>query len=214
MLTGMRGAGQEGPTVAPLDARDDAAAVDVLVDAFSTYPSTAWIVEPCHQERTTALATLFAFFVAARRLRQEHVVGAWLGGELVAVALASDPDGPASPPELAVQREALWAELGSAARARYEAYGAASAAALSDVSGARAHLNLLGVRRDRQGHGAGGVLVTWLLRAAATRGAGLSTTTEDPANLAFYERHGLRRAGASRLAERIDVWGLLAPPAP
>lgn len=168
MLTTMSEARSDATlTIEPLDSAHDDAAIAVLVDAFAAYPSTAWIVAPCALGRGSALTALFGFFVAARRLRRERVVGAWLGGELVAVALASDPDGPPSPPALAARREALW--------------------------------------------GAGGALLSWLRRDAAEDGGGLSTSTEDPANLPFYERHGLRRVDTAILAEGIEVWGLATP---
>lgn len=184
------------------------AAVAVLADAFRSYPTTQWIVAPSALASDVAITKLVGFFVMARGLRDEPVLGLFDRGALAGVALVADPDGPTSPPELARQREALWIELGEEARARYEAYGEASATVSADRSRARLHLNLLGVASGFQRRGVGSDLLRYVIDLAAERKRRLTATTEDPANLGFYARHGFEVTGEVRLSGKLTIWGL------
>jgi len=145
--------------------------------------------------------------VTARRLRGEPVLGAFAGGRLAGVALVSGSDGPSSD-ALDGHREALWAELGAAARARYEAYGAAASAATVAVAGPRLHLNLLGTSPASRGLGLGNALVRHVLERADAQRRTVTTTTEDAANVGFYERHGFTVLGTAALGTDLTVWGL------
>ncbi|HSH46296.1 MAG TPA: hypothetical protein VK966_10590 [Longimicrobiales bacterium] len=79
--------------------------------------------EPEYDRR---LRTLVRFFVMARVLREETLLGISADGGLAAVALVSRPDQRPSPASLAAEREATWAVLGDDARGRYEAFGEAT----------------------------------------------------------------------------------------
>lgn len=190
-----------------LAATEHEAAVNVLVGAFRTYPTTRWLVAPSHGPEDAALAALIGFFVTARRLRGEPVFGAFTGGRLAGVALVSDSER-ASSDALDGYREALWAELGAAARARYEAYGAAASAATAVVAGPRLHLNLLGTSPACRGLGLGNALVRHVLERADAQRRTVTTTTEDAANVGFYERHGFTVLGTAALGTDLTVWGL------
>src|SRR5688500_12419425 len=70
------------------------------------------------------LRRLIGFFVAARVLRDELVLGIHdEAGILAAVALVTLPGERDAPEALLVRREAVWRELGAAERKRYEAFG-------------------------------------------------------------------------------------------
>jgi GNAT superfamily N-acetyltransferase len=154
-----------------------------------------------------ALPTLVYMFVMARVLRGEPIVGVGERGALAGAALVSRPDGAAPPTEFETLREAVWGELGAAARARYEAFGAAKPVT---VSVPHLHLNVLGVRRDAQGGGVGRRLlehVQSLSRDDATS-QGVTLTTEDPVNVALYEHCGFEVVGHARVAPELETWGM------
>jgi hypothetical protein len=71
------------------------------------------------------LETLVHFFVTARVLREEVLLGVRTDDRLVACALVSDPAGEPSP-ALADVRAATRDRLGDEARGRYEAFGTAT----------------------------------------------------------------------------------------
>ena len=193
--------------VRSLATEDHQAAVTVLVDAFGTYPTLRWVLAPSPMPHDAALATLLGFFVTARLLRGEPVLGAFTGGRLAGVALVSNPDGQ-SPEELDHHREALWNGLGDAARERYEAHGAAAAAAGEPVTDPRLYLNLLGAARVARGQGVGGALLEHLLAAPSAQGRTVVAVTEDPANLTFYQRHGFNVVGYQAFGDDLTVWAL------
>lgn len=101
----------------------------------------------------------------------------------------------------------MWAELGSAARARYEAFGAA--AARFDVDLPHIHLNMVGVRRAERGRGLGRRLIERVHRLSEEDPGsnGVTLTTEDEANLALYEHLGYELVGRETVAPRLTTWG-------
>ena len=70
-------------------------------------------------------------------------------GALVAAATVTLPDEGPPPDALIARREALWADLGADARARYEGYGVVSRGLLKLPR--HHHLNMIGVRRAHTG---------------------------------------------------------------
>src|SRR3954467_9095919 len=102
-------------------------AITVLCDAFYDYPVMRHVLGP-DDDYDRRLRTLIGLFVSARVFRDEPVLGVYdRTGTLSAAAIVSLPDQAESPEALVVRREEVWAELGAAERARYEAYGAACA---------------------------------------------------------------------------------------
>jgi hypothetical protein len=100
------------------------AVVDVLCEAFETYPVMRWVLGPDHGD-AARLRALVDFFVMARVYRGETLLGIGSHDRLEAAALVSRPGRVDSEP-LARHREALWRELGADARLRYQAFGATS----------------------------------------------------------------------------------------
>jgi GNAT superfamily N-acetyltransferase len=191
-----------------------AAATAVLSDAFAGYPVMRYVLGREHRDRSR-LTTLVGFFVTARLVRGDLVLGADDGRELCGVALVTLPDTAASD-ELGEIRQRVWATLGTEARERYEAFSRACEPFA--VEPPHLHLNMLGVPPSQRGRGIGRRLLERVHAASAERAdsAGVSLTTEDPSNLPFYERFGYHVVGRARVAPGLESWGFFRqdPPWP
>ncbi len=185
--------------------------VDVFCDAFRDYPVMRAVLGARGDAYAPALESLVRFFVMARVLRRELLLGIGAPGTLQAVATVSRPYGPPSPPELGELREQVWRELGDEARVRYAGFSAAWAHFA--VEEPHLHLNMIGVRGASQGRGLAGALLDHLHRVSADdpASAGVSLTTEDPANVPLYEYFGYRVVGHARLTPAIRTWGFYRP---
>jgi ribosomal protein S18 acetylase RimI-like enzyme len=199
--------GPRDPAVRRLVIAEARLATDVLVEAFHDYPVMHHVLGSVTDDYESRLERLVEYFVACRILRGEPVLGIDAGGRLIAAALVSDPLAP-SPPEVAEAREALWAELGSEARSRYEVFGAAVGPLLPGRP--RLHLNMIGVRGAARGRGLARVLLDHVhLLASGTKGCqGVSLTTEDAANLPLYRRIGYVETGRARVAPDLETWAM------
>src|SRR5574341_2206752 len=101
-------------------------AVAVFCDAFYEYPVMRYVIGPVGDDYDRHLHTLINFFVMARVWRREPILAVSDGSTLVATAILTLPGKQQPPAELAQLREAVWRELGQAARMRYEAFGEAT----------------------------------------------------------------------------------------
>jgi GNAT superfamily N-acetyltransferase len=185
--------------------------VSVLCDAFRSYPVMRYTLgsAPPYEER---LRTLVGLFVSARACRNEPLIGIRdPDDQLIAVATVTLPQSPEPPASFLAQREAVWRQLGDDARARYEAFSAATQT--TAVAGLHHHLNMLGVRRAHQGRGLARLLITAVqeLSSSHEKSTGVSLTTEDPANLALYEHLGYRVHGHVHVADTLETWTLFRP---
>jgi GNAT superfamily N-acetyltransferase len=181
--------------------------VTVLCDAFQDYPVMRYVLGP-DGDYDRRLRTLIGFFVSARVYRNEPVLGVYdRSGMLAATALMSIPDEREAPEALATRREQVWAELGAAERARYEAYGVACAR--FTVASPHYHLNMIGVRRSHVGRGLARRLLEAVHRLsdADSGSSGVSLTTETEQNLPLYEYFGYRRIGHAVLGDELQTWG-------
>jgi ribosomal protein S18 acetylase RimI-like enzyme len=182
--------------------------VDVLVEAFGDYPTLHHIVGATGDAFAERLRTLLGFFVQARRVRGEPVVGVRDGDRLVAVALASLPDAATPPGALDAARGAVWAELGAAAHARYEALGRV----WQDLGPAEphVHLHLLGVRRSHRRAGLGRLLLERVQRSSDEHptSIGVTLNTEVETNVAYYRRLGYGVVGEALAAPALRTWVL------
>lgn len=160
------------------------------------------------------LRTLITFFVMARVLRGELILGIAEGGDLAAAALASRPGSGATAPRLGELREETWAALGEGARGRYEAYG--DVAGRFSVGVDHLHLNMIGVTGQRQGRGLGARLLDDLhaRSAADPSSAGVSLSTELESNVSLYRRFGYRVIGGAPVASTFTTWGMFRPDDP
>jgi GNAT superfamily N-acetyltransferase len=183
-------------------------AVRVLGQAFHAYPTMRYVLDGDAAGYAQRLDALLRFFVRVRLLRGEPVIGLDDGNAIVAVALLSDPSGPASPPEVGAIREELWADLGPAAQQRYETFGAATDGLFTGIT--RLHLNMIGVRPALRGYGYSTHLLDEVHRIARTTPGvtGVSLTTEDPANLPLYARLGYEVVAEAVVAGDVKSWGM------
>jgi len=191
-------------------ARADAA-LTVLCEAFHDYPVMRFVLGagPDYDRR---LRTLIGFFVTARILREDLILGCTDNrGDLAAVALVTLPVRGDPPEALAVRREAVWQELGSAERTRYEAFGAA--AQEFHIGAPHHHLNMIGVRPSHLGRGHANPLLHQVhaLADQDPNSCGVSLSTESERNVKLYEHFGYHRLGYARVAAELETWAMFRP---
>ena len=183
----------------------------VLCEAFYDYPVMRYVIGDGQDDYERRLNTLVHFFVMARVLRNEKLLGTIDGKDLAATALVSYPGRGKAPPELIALRDKVWDELGPESGSRYEAFGAACAP--FEVEVPHIHLNMIGVSRAAQGSGFGRELIdhVHLMSREDTSSQGVTLTTEDPANVPLYEHLGYEVVGHARLSPRFETWGFFRP---
>jgi GNAT superfamily N-acetyltransferase len=198
-------------TVEVLGAADTADVVSVLCETFADAPVMRFVLDASDARFAARLEKLVTFFVMARLLRDELVLGIRSAEGLDAAALLSYPGARQSPPELGDLREGLWGELGDQPRARYEAFG--RAADPLTVSDPHIHLNMIGVRRTAQGAGLGRAVLQTVheisSRDAAARGVSLVTSRES--NVSLYRHFGYDLLGRADVGDTLTVWGFFRP---
>lgn len=193
--------------------------VSVLSDAFHDYPVMRYVLGPDAPTGgapyNVRLHRLVQLFVSARGYRDEPMMGIRdNSGALVAAAVMSLPKSPNPAPAFIALRESIWAELGTEARTRYEAY--LRAAQFFAAMPPHHHLNMIGVRRAQQHRG----MARMLLEAVHTivgddpQSGGVSLTTERAENLPFYERFGYKVVGHTRVDADLETWGLFREATP
>ena len=194
-----------------LTASQHQAVTRVLSSAFHEYPVMRYVLREASEDYERQLHSLIEMFVAARVLRNEPILGILEGGEIAGVALVSDPDGPPTPPEFATLRDAVWAELGSAAQQRYEEFGAACKPLTVNVP--HLHLNMIGVRLEFQGQGLSSRLLEAVHRLAREKPGshGVTLTTENAVNLSLYQHFGYQVIGHASVDAGLETWGLFRP---
>jgi GNAT superfamily N-acetyltransferase len=187
---------------------------EILCEAFYDYPVMGWVLADSGTEYDRLLSRMIGYFVAARVFRGEPLLGVDHDGGLGAAAILSSSDGPPSPPEMAVERDAVWRDLGPQALARYEAFGDAFEKLL--VSGSHLHLNMIGTRSECRGMGYGGLIMEYVHSMSEKDPAsrGVSLTTEDPSNVLFYERYGYEITGHARVSPEVETWVFFRPDSP
>jgi GNAT superfamily N-acetyltransferase len=194
--------------VIPLSIGDLAEIVDVMSDAFHDYPVMRYVLGAgeSYDER---LRTLVELFVSNRAYRDDPMIGVRDGsGTLIGAATMTLPTPREPPPILLALRETLWGQLGADVRARYDEFVAATQQFA--IAEPHYHLNMIGVRRSHHGRG----LARPLLDAVHERSrsdsgsAGVSLTTERPANVRLYEHFGYRVTGHARVGEAFETWTL------
>lgn len=183
---------------------------NTLCDAFFDYPVMHYVLGAEAADYGHRLQRLINLFVAARVLRDEPMFGVHAGSELVAAMTTSVPDG-RQDAQFAVLREAVWRELGPAARARY----AKCTAAWEEIGGImpQVHVNMIGVLPTHRGTGLARRLLHEAHELARLSGhaEGVTLTTEDPRNVAFYQHLGYHIVGHASIAPELETWSFFRP---
>ena len=181
--------------------------VDILCESFFDYPVMQFVVGRDEKDYEVRLRKLIHFFVMARVLRGEVLLGIGDPNGLGGAALVSRPTEAEAPPELSKLSENVWSELGASARARYEAFGAACAP--FEVETPHIHLNMIGVRREAQGTGLGRRLIehVHLSSRQDSMSEGVTLTTEVEANVPLYRHFGYEIVGHTTVAPELRTWG-------
>ncbi len=184
--------------------------VEVLCESFADYPVMTYVLGE-RLGTSARLTTLIHFFVMARVLKHEVMLG--IGGptRLDAAALISLPSDAGSVPALNELRETVWNQLGAPARSRYETFGAACA--MSDVGFENLHLNMIGVRNDARGRGLGRRLMERVQEMSRNdeNSRGVTLTTEDPQNVKLYKYFGYEIVGHQIVSANLETWSFFRP---
>ena len=183
----------------------------VLCEAFYDYPVMRHVLGERDDDYQRRLSTLVHFFVMARVLRSEELLGIMDGADLAATALVSYLGRRESPDELTVLRDKVWDELGSESRSRYQAFG--TACAPFEFPNPHIHLNMIGVSRAVQGSGLGRFLMDHVhgISSRDPLSEGVTLTTEDPSNVPLYEHFGYEVVGHAHVPPGLETWGFFRP---
>jgi len=187
--------------------------VSVLADAFHEYPVMRHVLGPdvpgVGAPYPVRLHRLVQLFASGRAYRNDPMIGVRnAAGALIGAAVMTQPIAKDPPPAFIALRESIWAELGAAARARYDAY--AAAANFFATMPPHHHLNMIGVRRVHHGFGLARILLGGVhgIDGADTTSTGVSLTTERAENVPLYEHFGYRVVGHVRVAPGLETWGM------
>jgi GNAT superfamily N-acetyltransferase len=190
----------------PISRAADVAAV--FCDAFHAYPVMRFVIGPDPDGLDDRLRKLIEFFVFRRTAQRAPLMGISQDGVLVASATMTLPNEPDMPADVSAKAEALWRDLGDAARARYEAYTVAAKSV--GVARPHHHLNMIGVRHAVQGRGLSRPLLEAATQMAADdpNSAGVTLTTELPKNVELYQHFGYRVVGHAVVNDGLQTWGM------
>jgi ribosomal protein S18 acetylase RimI-like enzyme len=176
---------------------------DVLCEAFYNYPVMKYVLGD-KEDYDNRLRKLVTFFVSARALRKEPLLGIYNSeNKLVAAATVTLPGEIPSPPELFKLRDELWTELGSEEKARYDHYGNVASGLLPKEP--HHHLNMIGVRNAYQGKGLARQLINKVeeLVSQHPTSAGLSLNTEVEVNVNFYLHLGFELIATATVEKNV-----------
>jgi GNAT superfamily N-acetyltransferase len=197
-----------------LHEQDVTRVVDVVCDAFADYPVMRFVLGREREDYPDRLRRFVHFIVMARIHRDEFIFGIEDDGALQGAALVSLPSRTVTSPPLDALRDALWAELGADARARYDSYAATSGRFMPPEY--HYHLNVLAVRHAAHGKGYSRPLLEHVhaLSAGDSRSSGVSLTTETAKNVPLYEHFGYRIVGQAEFSPGVTCWGFFRDQAP
>lgn len=157
------------------------------------------------------LHRLVTLFVSARALRGEHLLGVEEDGALVAAVTMSRPGHGETPQAWSALCDTVWEELGPPARSCYDACVEVWQALTFPEP--HLHVNMIGVAPPHRGRGLARVLLEYAhdISRGTPGSKGVSLTTEDARNVAFYRHMGYEVVGHGRVAPELETWGLFRP---
>ena len=179
--------------------------VAVLCDSFFDYPVMRFVINS-EINYPHKLKILINFFVMARIIRKEVIIGIGEQSNMAGVALISNQNNVINPPKLKNLREKVWTELGTQSRSNYQKFS--DICAQFQVNVPHLHLNMIGIKHDAQGMGLGRKLIeqVHLLSLNDSNSSGVTLTTEDPAKVSFYEYLGYNIIGQSNVTPQLKTW--------
>jgi len=195
--------------VVTLEPADAPSVVDVLGAAFYDDPVMRYVLGA--KQEPERVRRLVEFFVHARAMRGETLLGVGGSRGLLAAGLVSNsPSGP-SPRALQDLRDATWEHLGAGARRRYERFAAAAGPLVSDAP--HLHLNMIGVLPEARGRGLAGILLDHVHQMSAENpgSSGVSLSTEVEENLSLYHHFGYERTGFALVEDAFTTWAMFRP---
>lgn len=180
--------------------------IRVLSKAFYDYPVMRYVLgnKSNYNER---LHKLVGFFVAARVLRNEPMLGIYSERNiLTAAAILTLPGNKPAPEKLIEHRKILWQELGAEEQKRYENYGNVAAALLP--SEPHHHLNMIGVIPEYKGRGLSHKLIDEVEKLVVSHpeSTGLSLNTETESNVKLYLHLGFKQIGQTKIDDNLETW--------
>ncbi|MDX1460668.1 MAG: GNAT family N-acetyltransferase [Xanthomonadales bacterium] len=195
-------------TVANTDAE---AVVSTLAEAFYHYPVMRYVLADEVADFDTAFEELIRLFVMSRVICDDLLLGIGEGPQLRAAAAVSLPRGSDPPAELAEYRQVVWSRFPPAAKQRYDDFCAACAR--FDIPQVHHHLNMIGTRTAHQGEGLGRRLIEHVQALAADHpySTGVSLSTENPANVPFYQNLGFELTGHAAVGPGLETWNFFRP---
>ncbi len=182
--------------------------VDVLCRAFQDYPVMRFVLGSGgdHEER---LRSLIEFFTDVRFAMEWPVLGVVVGDELVAVALVNEPHEKTFLERFQEGLDRVKEELGEAAFHRLGRFE--EAAAVNESRELHYFVGMLGVLPEEQGRGYARLLLEYVRRLSVDAGcAGVALSTEDPANVPFYEHMGFEVVGQG-VVDDLSTWAMWWP---
>ena len=180
--------------------------VDVLHEAFYDYPVMKFVLGPDAPDFKNLHERLVRLFVMGRVFCEEPLFGIGGTDRLEAAAIVSLPETDGVPDALTEYRQKVWAGFGQEARSRYDDF--CNACAQFDIDLPHHHLNMIGVRKANKGSGFGRILVDHVIQLSDQHpnSHGVSLSTENPANVSFYEHLGFEVTGHAKIAPEFETW--------
>lgn len=185
--------------------------VDVYYEAFKNYPVMKFIIGSAGDDYDIHLRLLIELFVTKRLMRGGPVLGIATDGNLVACASVTPPQKKNADERLKDIEKTIWGKLHQEAQNRYEAL-----CKLWDgfkVEDPHYHINMIGVRSSYKSQGLGSKLLKEVHQMSSddSDSCGVTLTTEDPANVSFYQRHGYNLEGHFIFSEALESWCFFRP---
>ncbi len=180
---------------------------DVFCESFYNYPVMKYVLGE-KEDYDERLRKLITFFVSARAIRNEPLLGIYNSTNLLlATATVTLPGEISSPPELIKLRDKLWEEIGAEEKVRYEKYGLIASNLLPKEP--HHHLNMIGVRNAYQGKGYARKLIDEVEKLVSEHptSTGLSLNTEVETNVNFYLHFGFQLIGQAKIDDKLNTWG-------